>query len=155
MKPPGLQPKVKSFLYNTYCKPMGTYGFGLMSLKSKTIQQINISQNNLIRYTLGIPYKTHIKNLIKALGIIDSETTYLMEKCTTIKLLNHTEISKKVLIKNIEEKNTNWWFYKEISMICDRLKIEPKELCYYPDKIRRKLEEEYYEGNEIGQKIIE
>ena len=40
-------------------------------------------------------------------------------------------------------------------MICDRLKIEPKELCYYPDKIRRKLEEEYYEGNEIGQKIIE
>ena len=78
-----------------------------------------------------------------------------MEKCTTIKLLNHTEISKKVLIKNIEEKNTNWWFYKEISMICDRLKIEPKELCYYPDKIRRKLEEEYYEGNEIGQKIIE
>ena len=48
----------------------------------------------------------------------------------------------------------NKWFYKEISMICDRLKIKPKELCYYPDKIRRKLEEEYYEGNEIEQEII-
>ena len=78
-----------------------------------------------------------------------------MEKCTTIKLLHRTEISKTVLIKNIEEKNTNWWFYKEISKIFDRLKIEPKELCYYPDKIRRKLEEEYYEVNEIEQEIIE
>ena len=33
--------------------------------------------------------------------------------------------------------------------------IEPKELCYYPDKIRRKLEEEYYEGIEIEQEIIQ
>ena len=40
-------------------------------------------------------------------------------------------------------------------MICDRLKIKPKELCYYPDKIRRKLEEEYYEGIEIEQEIIQ
>ena len=87
----------------------------ITTYKTKTIKQINISQNNLIRYTLGIPYKTHIKNPIKELGIIDSETTYLMEKCTIIKLLHRTEISKRVLIKNIEEKHANWWFYKEIS----------------------------------------
>ena len=88
---------------------MGTYGLGLMSIKPKTLQQINITQNNLMRYTLGIPYKTHIKNLMKTMGIIDSETTYLMDKCTVIKLLHRTEISKKILIKNIEQKNENWW----------------------------------------------
>jgi len=77
------------------------------------------------------------------MGIIDSETTYLMDKCTVIKLLHRTEISKKILIKNIEQKNENWWFYKEIITICDRLRIEPEELCYYPDKARRRLEEDY------------
>jgi hypothetical protein len=38
----GLQPKVKAFLYNTYCKPIGTYGMGIMSLKGKTLQQLNV-----------------------------------------------------------------------------------------------------------------
>jgi hypothetical protein len=66
---------------------MGTYGMGVMNLKGKTIQQLNISQNNLIRYSLGIPYKSHIKNLMKAMGIFDFETTYLMEKCTMMVLV--------------------------------------------------------------------
>jgi hypothetical protein len=155
IKPPGLQPEIKAFLYNTYCKPMGTYGMGLLKLKPKTLQQINISQNNLMRYSLGIPYKTHIKNLMKAIGIIDSETTYLMEKCTVIKLLHRTDISKNVLIRNIEQKNTNWWFYKEIESICERLRIEPEELCLYPDKTRRRLQIEYFEGNEVEKEIIQ
>jgi hypothetical protein len=65
-----------------------------MNLKKNTLQQINIIQNNLMRYTMGIPYRTHIKNLMKALGIIDSETTLLMDKCTLIKLLHRTELTK-------------------------------------------------------------
>jgi hypothetical protein len=154
IKPPGLQPEVKAFLYNTYCKPMGTYGMGLLKLKPKTLQHINISQNNLMRYTLRIPYKTHIKNLMKALGIIDSETTYLMEKCTVIKLLHRTELSKNVLIRKIKQKNNNWWFYKEIESICERLRIEPEELCLYPDKTRRRLHQKYFEGNEVEKERI-
>jgi hypothetical protein len=81
---------------------MGTYGMGVMNFKGKTLQQLNITQNNLIRYALGIPYKSHIKNLMKAMGIIDNETTYLMEKCTMIKLLLRIQLSKDTLIKNIE-----------------------------------------------------
>jgi hypothetical protein len=108
-----------------------------------------------MRYSLGIPYKSHIKNLMKALGIIDCETTYLMEKCTTIKLLHRTPLSKKTLIKNIEEKNENWWFYKDIKTICERLGIEPEEVCYYPDKTRAKLEEEYYNRGEVEIQIID
>ena len=148
IKPPGIQPYIKAFLYNTYCKPIGTYGMGILKLKKNTIQQLNIIQNNMIRYTIGIPYKSHIKILLKALRIVDIQTTYLMEKCTTIKLLHRCQICKEVLTKNIEEKNTNWWFYKEISEICDTLNIEPEEVCYYPDRTREKLENNYYKGNE-------
>jgi hypothetical protein len=34
MKPADLQPKIKAFLYNTYCKPMGTHGMGIMNIKA-------------------------------------------------------------------------------------------------------------------------
>ncbi len=53
---------------------------GIMNIKSKTLQQLNKTQNNLMRYSLGIPYKSRIKNLMMALGIIDSETTYFNGK---------------------------------------------------------------------------
>ena len=33
--------------------------------------------------------------------------------------------------------------------------IEPDELCYYPDRKRKKLQEKYYENGEIENKIIE
>ena len=78
-----------------------------------------------------------------------------MEKCTTIKLLHRTPLSKKTLIKNIEEKNENWWFYKDIKTICERLGIEPEEVCYYPDKTKAKLEEEYYNRGKVEIQIIE
>ena len=103
IKPPGIDPMIKSFLFNTFCKPLGTYGQGIMKLKSNTLHQINIIQNNLMRYALGILYRTHIRNLMKALEIIDSETTFLMDKCSMIKL-HRTELSKKILIENIESQ---------------------------------------------------
>ena len=70
-----------------------------------------------MRYTLGIPYRTHIRNLMKELEIIDSETSFLMDKCTMIKLMHGTDISKRILIENIESRNERWWFYKEIQTI--------------------------------------
>ena len=83
IKPPGVEPGIKLFLFNAFCKLVGTYGQGIMKLKSSTLQQINIIQNNLMRYTLGIPYRTHIRNLLKALRainsivrLIDSEPSY-------------------------------------------------------------------------------
>jgi hypothetical protein len=81
IKPPGINPKIKTFLFKTYCKPVRTYGIGLMILKNNTLQQMNIIQNNLMRYTLGIPYRTHIRNLMKALGIIDSDSESLKQQC--------------------------------------------------------------------------
>ncbi len=42
---------------------------------------------------------------MKAMDTIDCETTYLMEKCATIKIIHRTALNK-----NIEEKNGNWWF---------------------------------------------
>ena len=155
IKPPGIEPKIKSFLYNNFCKPVGTYGQGIMKLKNNTLQQTNIIQNNLMRYTLGIPYRTHIRNYMKALEIVDSETSFLIDKCTMIKLLHRMDLTKRVLVENIESRNEGWWFYKEIQTICNKLNIEPEEVCNYPDRTRNTLKEKYYERNEIDDCIVQ
>ena len=67
MKPPGVNPGIKAFIYNTYCLPKCTYGMCIFSLKKKTIKSINVSQNNLFRYAFNIPYKTHITLILRAL----------------------------------------------------------------------------------------
>ena len=61
MKPIGLNQFVKSFIYNTYCLPKMTYSLGIFDVsKSTCIQKMNTSQNNMIRFLINIPYKTHI-----------------------------------------------------------------------------------------------
>jgi DNA-binding Xre family transcriptional regulator len=139
IKLPGINPRSKAFLFNTFYKPVGTYGLGVMKLKKN----------------IGIPYSTHMRHLMKALKIIDAETTFLMEKCTMIKLLHRTGISKQILTTNIAKRNEDWWFYSDIKKICERLEIEPEEVCDYPNRTRKKLEDKYYEGNDIDNERIE
>ena len=86
--------------------------------------------------------------LMKSLENIDCETSFLMEKCTTIKLLHRHDLCKKILNKNINQNNTAWWFYKEIQTISDKLHIEPEVVCYYPDRTRKDLEDAYYGGGD-------
>ena len=63
MKPPGVSPNIKAFIYNTYCLPKCTCRTGIFNLTKKTIKSINVSQNNLFRYALNIPYKSHIPDI--------------------------------------------------------------------------------------------
>jgi hypothetical protein len=44
---------------------MGTYGIGVMNLNGKTLQQLNITQNNLIRYSLGIPQRRNARYFLR------------------------------------------------------------------------------------------
>jgi hypothetical protein len=62
-------------------------------------------------------------------------------------------LSKDTLIKNIKDKNENWWFYKET--LCERLRKEPEDVCYYPERTRDKLEEDYYNRGEVEMEIID
>jgi hypothetical protein len=155
LKPTGVNPRVKSFIYNTYCQPVGSYGIGLINVKKKTINQVNIVQNNLIRYMLDIPYKSHISNLLRVLKIVDVETLIDINKCTIIKLLHRDKLSKDILIDNINAKNEDWWLYRDIKKISEQLGIEIERVCYYPDITRKMILEKYYEANQIENEIRE
>ena len=118
IKPPGLYPFVKAFLYNNYCLPKFTYGMWIFPLKISTLKRINTSQNNLFRYNLGIPYKSHMTQLMKALNIVDAETFYYSQICILIKLLQRHEFSKSLLLKWLHISNPlHLDFYEDIKMM--------------------------------------
>ena len=66
----------------------------------------------MIKFALGIPYKTQIKTLLKCLNILDIGKVYLINKCMSIKLLHRNDTTKKIL-SNLD--NPNWWNYKELN----------------------------------------
>ncbi len=53
---------------------------------------------------LGIPYRSHISDVNKALNIISVEYVYYCQLCILIKLLHRHKYTKEILL-TIEEKN--------------------------------------------------
>ncbi len=51
----------------------------------------------------SLPNRMHVTNLMRALEIIDHETSFLMEKFTTVKLL-HIHNSCKTMLYSIKTK---------------------------------------------------
>jgi hypothetical protein len=100
----GVNTFIKAFLYNTYCLPKLTYGMGIYTLKRQTINILNINQNNLVRYMLGIPYRSHISDVNKVLNILSIEYIYYCQICIVIKLLHRHKLTKEILL-TIEDGN--------------------------------------------------
>ena len=99
IKPPGVNPNIKAFIYNMYCLPKCTYGMGIFNLDKKTLKSINVSQNNLFRYALNIPYKSHISLIMKSLKVLDATTLYYSQICILIKLLHRHDYTKNILME--------------------------------------------------------
>ncbi len=155
MKPPGVNPGIKAFIYNTYCLPKCTYGMGIFNLKKKTIKSINVSQNNLFRYALNIPYKTHITLIMKALKILDATTLYYSQICVLIKLLHRHEYTKKLLMGCLDESILiKIDIYEDIKFISELLSIDIRKVIEYPDNTRDLLIEKYLNNPDETESVI-
>ena len=66
---------------------------------------------------IDIPYKSHIRNLLRVLNIVDINTLIDLNKCKLIKLFQRDEMSMSILVVNIVEKNENWWLFKYMKRI--------------------------------------
>ena len=156
IKPPGLNPFVKAFLYNNYCLPKCTYGMGIFQLKKATLKRINTSQNYLFRYALGIPYKSHISKVMKTLKIVDAETLYYAQICTLVKLLHRHDYTKSLLVKCLEINNTfQLDIYDDLRFISEKYGIQLERVIYYPDKTREQIINYYLNTDQDKDKIEE
>ena len=144
LKPPGVNPNIKAFIYNTYCLPKCTYGMGIFNLDKKTIKSINVSQNNLFRYALNIPYKSHISLIMKSLKVLDATTLYYSQICILIKLLHRHDYTINILMECLDESTVNKIdIFEDIKFISDLLTIDMRTVIEYPDKTRDLLIDNY------------
>lgn len=150
IKYPGINPETKAFIYKTYCLPKATYGLGVMEMTKTTINSLNTRQNTLIRYMLGLPSHIHISNIARSLGILNWENLYLVQKCIMIKLLHRNDSTKKLLINCLNEQNDEKCMINEdIKKISDLLNVNKHEVIYYPDKMKKLIEEKYLKETNV------
>ncbi len=135
IKPNGINPYAKAFLYKNYCLSKLTYAIGLTSLAKKIVCNLNTRQNNLIRYTLGLKYKSHINIVNNALEICGMSELYRRNQCLIAKLIHRHEISKQILIDSTNGLiNYTNSFAATLNELAVQENKDIKFFVYYPDK---------------------
>jgi hypothetical protein len=116
---------------------------GIFNL-NKTQKSINVAQNNLFRYALNIPYKTHITLIMKSLKILDATTLYYSQICILIKLLHRHELTKNLLMGCLDDLVLiKIDIFDDIKLISNLLSIDIKKIIEYPGKKRDLLIDKY------------
>ena len=71
MKPNGLNPFLQAFLFNSFCLSKLTYAIEIMSVSDKTLNNLNVMQNNLTRYLLELNKHCYLSSIQQALIVRD------------------------------------------------------------------------------------
>ena len=107
-KPGGVNPFLQAFIYKTFCVSRILYGMEIMNINKKTLNMLNISQNNIIRYMTGL--SRNITTTTKILNLFNIHDLYLYMKLIFIKNLKNNIICLKIfnyLLDADYKNNTN------------------------------------------------
>ena len=96
MRKDGLNPYLQAFIYKTFCVSKITYALELMTIDKKTLNDINLNQNFLIRFMVGISKYSHISEVRSILKIQDFHHLYLSYKVNFMKQLNNNTLTRKI-----------------------------------------------------------
>ena len=116
MKLNGLNPYLQAFLYKTYCLSKSTYALEIMSLNFKKINELNMSQNFLVRFMLRLNKFNHISDINSALKIMNIKHLYYKHKLGFIKQIKNNSISNQIynILKNQNKDYSTLSFLKDI-----------------------------------------
>jgi hypothetical protein len=105
MKSGGLNPFTQAFIYKVFCLSKFLYGLEIMSLTKRTVKYINMAQNTLIRYMIGLNKYSHMSDLLVILRILNIGELITNYKLIFIKNLGGSEICKLIyeyLVANLD-----------------------------------------------------
>jgi hypothetical protein len=126
MKHGGLNPFLQAFIYNTYCLSKITYGLEIMSINKKTINTMNVMQNNLIRYLLQLSSLNHLSSIHQALKILNFKHLIFKYKLGYVSQLEGFTLSKKVfrhIITDEKKRHNSSSYVCVMNNIADFLQI--------------------------------
>jgi hypothetical protein len=117
MKPNGLNPFLQAFIFNTFCLSKFTYGIEIMNLNTKTINCLNVMQNNLLRYLFQLSKHNYLSSIQQALKIFSFKHLYYKYKLGFRSQIESYSLSKEVLDMIIIRHNRKEIFKKSASFI--------------------------------------
>ena len=94
----GLHPKSVAFVYKQFCQAILKYGLELLYLNSKTIHQLNVRQNVLIKNVLGLSYYARSKPLMNELGVEQVMQAYQKHKIFGFKQFSENPFTSDILV---------------------------------------------------------
>ena len=59
-KPGGVNPFTQAYIYKIFCISRILYGLEIMNLNKKTINTLNLNQNNIVRFMTGLSKHSHV-----------------------------------------------------------------------------------------------
>jgi hypothetical protein len=72
----GVNPFLQIFVDKSFCISRILYGLEIMNLNKKTLNTLNIAQNDIVRYITGLSRNSHISNTHKILKLFNIHDLY-------------------------------------------------------------------------------
>ena len=112
-----------AFIYNSMCQSKGLYAIELLNTNNKTQDALNLVQNFLIRYAMGLCKFNRISYILKILKIFDIKKIIFIKTINQIVLLHNNEFTRSLFITlyNCTYKENSNSFIAKIKKI--KLKI--------------------------------
>jgi hypothetical protein len=157
-RPGGINPHLQACVYKSFCLSRLLYGFEILSVNKKTLNKLNVNQNNIIRYMTGLSKHSHISNTRKVLKILSINELNDYMKLIFVKNLKNNKICTEIfnhLIHNNFKKNSKS-FIREIDSICNNLEINKLNLITDIQSIITKFKDDnlFVEKNTESELII-
>jgi hypothetical protein len=118
-----------------------------LRVSTKTIKTINLIQNYIIRFSLGLQKHTHISFIRKCLKIYDAYTLLLVNSCIQLAILHRHEITKHFLEHFTLNQNKEFGsksFSKNLKDISAATDKSLDFLINFPDKAKADILNNYY-----------
>ena len=158
-KPAGINPYLQSFIYKSFCISRLLYGLEIMTLNKKILSNLNIRQNNIIRYMTGLSKNSHISNTRMILKILSINELYIYMKLIFVKNLKNNSICQRIFnnLLNVKHKDNTKSFIKEFKDICNILELNYTDVINNINEVTKNYKEKclQFEVNTETDLIIE
>jgi hypothetical protein len=140
-KPCGINPFLQSQVYKSFCLSRLLYSFEILSINKKTLNVMNVNQNNIIRFMTGLPKNSHISNTRRILKLLSINELNDYMKLIFIKNLKYSKICNDIFnyLLNQNYKNNTKSFIKEFKSLCTRLNLSCIEVFENINEIVKKF----------------
>ena len=126
----GINPRLQANVYKSFCLSKILYGLEIMHIKKSALKTINIGQNSILKFFLGLNKSCHTSEVLSQLKIFNIYQLNIYMKIIFLKNLKHSKISLQIYehISSVKRKKQSLSFINDINEICLKMQTTKENL---------------------------